>query len=60
MEEEFQRKLTLWKKQYLPKGGRFILIKNMLLNLPIYFVSFCHSQKGELYVRANLEKFPLR
>ena len=39
IEERFKRKLTVWKKHYLSKGGRLVLLKNTLSNLPIYFMS---------------------
>ena len=38
MEEQFRRRLAMWKRQYLPKGGRATLIRSILSNLPIYFV----------------------
>ncbi|RVX19153.1 putative ribonuclease H protein [Vitis vinifera] len=53
VEERFKRKLALWKKQYLSKGGRLTLIKSTLSNLPIYFMSlFVIPRK----VRLRLEK----
>ena len=39
IEKRFKRKLAAWKKQYLFKGGRLILIKYTFSNLPIYFMS---------------------
>ena len=39
IEERFKRKLPTWKKQYLSKGGRLVLIKSTLSSLPIYFMS---------------------
>ena len=39
IKEKFKRKLAAWKKQYLSKGGRLILIKSTLSSLPIYFMS---------------------
>ncbi|WKA03180.1 hypothetical protein VitviT2T_021306 [Vitis vinifera] len=53
VEERFKRKLAMWKKQYLSKGGRLTLIKSTLSNLPIYFMSlFVIPRK----VRLRLEK----
>ncbi|RVX22614.1 hypothetical protein CK203_012542 [Vitis vinifera] len=39
VEEGFRKRLSLWKRQYLSKGGRLTLIKSTLSNLPIYFPS---------------------
>ena len=38
-EERFRKKLALWKRQYISKGGRLTLIKSTLSNLPIYTMS---------------------
>ena len=38
VEEQFRRRLAMWKRQYLPKGRRATLIRSILSNLPIYFV----------------------
>ena len=37
--ENFERKLAEWKKLYLSKGGRLILLKGTLSSLPTYFLS---------------------
>ncbi|KAJ9708599.1 hypothetical protein PVL29_000569 [Vitis rotundifolia] len=39
IEERFKRKLVVWKKHYLSKGGRLVLLKSTLSNFPIYFMS---------------------
>ena len=39
VEERFRKRLSLWKRQYLSKGGRLTLIKSSLSSLPIYFMS---------------------
>ena len=39
VEERFRRRLAMWKRQYISKGGRTTLIRSPLLNLPIYFMS---------------------
>ena len=39
VEERFQRRLALWKRHYLSKGGRLTLLKGTLSSLPIYFMS---------------------
>ncbi|WJZ94813.1 hypothetical protein VitviT2T_013639 [Vitis vinifera] len=38
VEEHFRKRLTMWKRQYLSKGGRATLIRSTLSNLPIYFM----------------------
>lgn len=45
--------LTLWKRQYISKGGRLTLIKSTLSNLPTYFLSLLHIPKG---ISQRLEK----
>ena len=37
--ERFRKRLTMWKRQYISKGGRITLIRSTLSNLPIYFMS---------------------
>ena len=37
--EKMEKRLAGWKHLYLSKGGRAILIKSTLLNLPTYFLS---------------------
>ena len=37
--EKIERKLAGWKKLYLSKGGRLMLLKSTLSSLPIYFLS---------------------
>ena len=39
LEERFQRKLALWKRQYISKAGRFTLLHSTLSSLPIYYMS---------------------
>ena len=53
MEERFQKRLALWKRQYLSKGERQLLIKSTLSSLSIYFVSLFVTPKR---VAARLEK----
>ena len=38
VEERFRRRLAIWKRQFISKGGRATLIRSTLSNLPIYFV----------------------
>ncbi|RVX16394.1 LINE-1 reverse transcriptase-like [Vitis vinifera] len=46
VEERMRRRLALWKRQYISKGGRITLIKSTLASIPIYQLSFfgCQSQ----------------
>ncbi|RVW44970.1 putative ribonuclease H protein [Vitis vinifera] len=39
IEERFQKILAMWKRQYISKGGRITLIRSILFNLAIYFMS---------------------
>ena len=39
VEEQFHRRLTIWKRQYISKGRRTTLLRSTLSNLPIYFIS---------------------
>ena len=36
VEERMRRRLALWKRQYMSKGGRITLIKSTLANILIY------------------------
>ena len=38
-EEQFKKRLALWKRQYISKGRRITLIRSTLLSLPIYLMS---------------------
>ena len=38
IEERFRKRLVMWKRQYISKGGRITLIQSTLSNLPIYFI----------------------
>ena len=53
VEERFRKRLAMWKRQYISKGGRLTLIRSILSSMPIYFMSlFCLLRK----VRLRLEK----
>ena len=39
VEKRFRKILALWKRQYISKGGRLILIRSTLSNMPIYTMS---------------------
>ena len=53
MEERFRKKLALWKRQYISKGGRLTLIKSTLSNLLIYTMLLYRMPTG---VKLRLEK----
>ena len=48
VEERFRKKLALWKRQYISKGGRLTLNKSTLSNMPIYTVSVPDSKEGKV------------
>ena len=39
IKERFCKRLAMWKRQYISKGGRITLIRSTLSNLLIYFMS---------------------
>ena len=54
IEERFKKRLAMWKRQYISKGGSITLLRSTLSNLPIYFMSIFHLPRA---VRMRLEKF---
>ena len=48
-----RRRLALWKRQYLSKGGRITLIKSTLSNIPLYQMSVFRMPKS---VARRIEK----
>ena len=58
VEEHFQKRLALWKRQNLSKNGRQTLIKNTLSSLPIYFMFLLSNPKeGSCETRKDSEGF---
>ena len=53
VEEKFRRKLAMWKRHHISKGGRLTLIRSTLSNLPIYLMSLLRMPRG---VSSRLEK----
>ena len=53
MEENIHKRLAMWKRQYLAKGGRLTLVKRTLSSLPIYHTSLFVSPKK---VSCRIEK----
>ena len=39
MEEKFRKRLALWKRQYISKGGRITLIRSTLVSMPLFLMS---------------------
>ena len=52
-EETMRRRLALWKRQYISKTGRIILIKSTLASIPIYQLSIFRVPK---IIAERLEK----
>ena len=50
--EKMEKKLSGWKRLYLSKGGRLMLLKSTLSSLPMYFLSLFTIPKA---VAARLE-----
>ena len=53
VEERFPRRLAMWKRQYISKGGRLTLIRSTLSSMPLYFMSLFYLPRK---VRLRLEK----
>ncbi|RVX11858.1 putative ribonuclease H protein [Vitis vinifera] len=53
VEEKMRRKLALWKRHFLSKGGRITLIKSTLASIPLYQMSLFRMPKS---VARRLEK----
>ena len=53
VEERFQKRLAMWKRQYISKGGRLTLIRSNISSLPVYFMSLFFLPRK---VRLRLEK----
>ncbi|RVW32762.1 putative ribonuclease H protein [Vitis vinifera] len=63
VEERLRKRLSIWKRQYISKGGRMTLIRSTLSSMPIYCMSLFqmprsvslrleHKRKGGLGVRS--------
>ncbi|WJZ84180.1 hypothetical protein VitviT2T_003796 [Vitis vinifera] len=53
VEEKMRRRLAQWKRQYISKGGRLILIKSTMASIPLYQMSLFRMPK---LVARRLEK----
>ena len=54
VEERFRKRLALWKRQFISKGGRITLIRSTLSSMPIYLMSLLRMPRA---VSLRLEKF---
>ena len=60
VEERFRKRLAMWKRQYISKGGRLTLIRSTLSSLPVYFMSlFLLPRKSKDEVGEDLEGPPV-
>ena len=45
VEERFRKRLALWKRQFISKGGRITLIRSTMSSMPIYLMSLLRMEK---------------
>ena len=53
VEERMRKRLALWKRQFISKGGRITLIRSTLASMPIYLMSLMRMPR---IVRLRLKK----
>ncbi|RVW36959.1 Transposon TX1 uncharacterized 149 kDa protein [Vitis vinifera] len=53
VEERMRKKLALWKRQFISKGGRITLIRSTLASMPTYLMSLLRMPR---VVKLRLEK----
>ena len=53
VEERMRKRLALWKRQFISKGGRITLIRSTLVSMPIYLMSLLRMPR---VVRLRFEK----
>ena len=53
VEERIRKRLALWKRQFISKGGRITLIRSTLVSMPIYLMSLLHMPR---VVKLRLEQ----
>ena len=46
VEERMRKRLALWKRQFISKGGRITLIWSTLASMPIYLMSLMRMRVG--------------
>ncbi|RVW55706.1 LINE-1 retrotransposable element ORF2 protein [Vitis vinifera] len=54
MEERMRKRLALWKRQFISKGGRITLIRSTLASIPTYLMSL---MRGALEKKPHLIKW---
>ena len=60
VEERFCKRLTLWKRQYISKEGKLMLIRSTLSSLSIYFLSLFRMLRiVRLRLETNSKGLPL-
>ncbi|RVW42952.1 hypothetical protein CK203_076318 [Vitis vinifera] len=47
VEERFRKRLAKWKRQFISKGGKMILIRSTLSSMPIYLMSLLRIPRVE-------------
>ncbi|KAL6349008.1 hypothetical protein AAG906_033664 [Vitis piasezkii] len=55
VEERFRKRVAMWKRQFISKGGRITLIRSTLSSMPIYLMSLLRMPR---VVRGALERKP--
>ena len=53
VEERFRKRLVMWKRQFISKGGRITLIRSTFSSMPIYLMSLVRMPR---VVSLRLEK----
>ena len=53
LEKRFRKRLAMWKRQFISKGGRITLIRSTLSIMSIYLMSLLHIPRA---VSLKLEK----
>ena len=53
VEKRFRKRLAIWKRQFISKGGRITLIRSTLSSMPIYLMSLLRMPR---VVSLRLEK----
>ena len=58
VEKRFTKRLASWKKQYMSKGGRLVLIKSTPSSFQTHFMSnFAILREVRIRLEENLERF---
>ena len=56
VEERLRKRLSIWKRQYISKGGRMTLIRSTLSSMPIYCMSLFQMPRS---VSLRLERIQI-